>query len=180
MAIKKIAFNIQVNRAYPPADTVGDLKTLLGVNGDTGELDTFIKVFDFDYDPAETYFLALQLNAAGTALVNPEAGKTVDQQRTAVEQRDEAASTKILKENKIGEIKSNTAAAVKKLKWKENKARDTDALAGNTNALRAYYQEREDIRQAGNAKETQLEALTTFGDVESFDTREFTNAFIDW
>ena len=79
----------------------------------------------------------------------------------------------LLKRLKTGEIKSHTAIKVKDLKWKESKARDADAIAGNTNALRAYYQEREDIRQAGNAAETTLAALTTWDDVQKFDASDF-------
>ena len=168
MAIKKIAFSTQVNRAYSACDTLEEIKSIIGTVGHTDELHHQFKVFDFDYDPAETYLLALQLNAAGDGLVNPEAGKTIDEQRTAVENRDITNSMNLLKRLKTGEIKSQTAIKVKELKWKESKARDADAIAGNTNALRAYYQEREDVRQAGNAAEGRLAALTSFNDVQKF------------
>ena len=173
MAIKKVPFSTQVNRAYPPCDTLEEVKEVLGIDGGTGEIAHHFKVFDFDYDPAETNFLALQLNAAGDGLVNPEAGKSLEDQQAAVVARDLSNSTNLLKRLKTGEIKSHTASKVKSLKWKESKARDADAIAGNTNALRAYYQEREDIRQAGNAAETTLAALTTWEDVQKFDTSDF-------
>ena len=164
---------MQVNRAYPPCDTLEEVKEVLGIDGGTGEIAPHFKVFDFDYDPAETNFLALQLNAAGDGLVNPEAGKSLEDQQAAVVARDATNSMNLLKRLKTGEIKSHTATKVKSLKWKENKARDADAIAGNTNALRAYYQEREDIRQAGNAAETTLAALTTWEDVQKFDPSDF-------
>jgi len=173
MAIKKVPFSIQVNRAYPPCDTLEEVKEVLGIDGGTGEIAHHFKVFDFDYDPAETNFLALQLNAAGDGLVNPEAGKSLADQQAAVVARDDTNSMNLLKRLKTGEIKSHTAMKVKALKWKESKARDADAIAGNTNALRAYYQEREDIRQAGNAAETTLAALTTWDDVQKFDASDF-------
>ena len=173
MAIKKVPFSTQVNRAYPPCDTLEEVKEVLGVDGSTGEIATHFKVFDFDYDPAETNFLALQLNAAGDGLVNPEAGKSLEDQQAAVVARDQTNSMNLLKRLKKGEIKSQTAIKVKELKWKESKARDADAIAGNTNALRAYYQEREAVRQAGNAAETTLAALTTWDDVQKFDASDF-------
>ena len=173
MAIKKVPFSIQVNRAYPPCDTLEEVKEVLGIDGGTGEIAHHFKVFDFDYDPAETNFLALQLNAAGDGLVNPEAGKSLADQQAAVVARDDTNSMNLLKRLKTGEIKSHTAMKVKALKWKESKARDADAIAGNTNALRAYYQEREDIRQAGNAAETTLAALTTWDDVQKFEASDF-------
>lgn len=173
MAIKKIAFSTQVNRAYPPCDTVEEVKELMGVDGSTGELAPQFKIFDFDYDPAETDFLALQLNAAGDGLVNPEAGKSLADQQAAVVARDATNSLNLMKKLKKGEIKSQTAMKVKALKWKESKARDADAIAGNTNALRAYYQEREDIRQAGNAAEVTLDALTSIDDAQKFDCSNF-------
>ena len=173
MAIKKVPFSMQVNRAYPPCDTLEEVKELMGVEGSTGELAPHFKVFDFDYDPAETNFLALQLNAAGDGLVNPEAGKSLADQQAAVVARDATNSLNLMKKLKTGEIKSHTGHKVKALKWKESKARDVDAIAGNTNALRAYYQEREDVRQSGNAAETTLAALTSMDDVQKFDCSDF-------
>ena len=64
------------------------------------------------------------------------------------------------------------------MKWKESKARDADAIAGNTNALRAYYQEREDVRVKSNAMEAEIEALTTLDEVYAYSPKKILDGIV--
>ena len=178
MAIKKIAYDTKhLASCGITFDTeAAALKHLPDGDGGTDTADSNWKVFDVDHDPATDYLLSYELNAAGTALVNPFAGKTIEEQTTLVEQRYENRKIDRQKGIKKHQIKILAKDAINELAWKINRAKDLDAVNGNTNALRAAYQEREDIRVKSNAAEAEVAALTSYEDVYNYDPKAYLSA----
>ena len=161
MAIKKIPFNIDVNRAYPPCDTLEEVKEVLGIDGGTGEIAHHFKVFDFDYDPAETNFLSLQLNAAGDALVDAHAGKS-DEERIALNlAENEAIVFAEMNEDKRRQIKAEAQSQLEEINWEIERAQETDLLNGNNVAMTANANKKKTIRDLNNQQEAALDAITT-------------------
>ena len=70
-------------------------------------------------------------------------------------------------------IGDNCSERLKEMKWKKDKATDIDLINGNTNAMTAYYAEREALRVANNNHVAALEALTTQEEVDAFDPKAF-------
>ena len=101
-----------------------------------------------------------RLNAAGDALVDSYAGKS-DEERIALNlAENEALVFAEMKEDKRGQIKAECKAVLEELEWKKEKASETDLLNGNSAAMTAFAQEKKAIRDANNAKEAELDAIT--------------------
>ena len=69
-------------------------------------------------------------------------------------------------------IKDRAATQIQALNWKVERATEVDAATGST-TLVAVYAERAAIRAASNTKETALDAITTYEDLEAFDPTDF-------
>ena len=178
MAIKKIAYDTKHLAVCGITfdSEAAALKYLPDGEGGTDTAADHYKIFDVDYDPSTDYISSYELNAAGTALVNPFAGKTIEEQTTLVEQRYENRKIDRQKGIKKHQIKILAKDAINELAWKINRAKDLDAVNGNTNALRAAYQEREDIRVKSNAAEAEVAALTSYEDVYNYDPKAYLSA----
>jgi len=169
MAIKKIAYNTYTKATSGvPFDSELEATTFLPGSGTPEECDPAFKIFEYDFDPEVDYFSSLEPNAAGTALVNPFAGKTIAEQKALVEKRDTDTKIRKYKQQKKHQTKILAKGAIEELKWKIDRAKDLDAINGNQNALRAAYQEREDVRVKSNAMEAEIEALTTLNEVYAY------------
>tara|TARA_B100001996_G_scaffold304133_1_gene245003 strand:- start:110 stop:646 length:537 start_codon:yes stop_codon:yes gene_type:complete len=175
MAIKKIAYDTKhLASCGITFDTeAAALKHLPDGDGGSDTADSNWKVFDVDHDPATDYLLSYELNAAGDALVNPFAGKTIAEQTSLVVAREFERKTAREKGVKKHQIKILAGETIEGLEWKINRAKDIDAINGNNNALRAVYQEREDIRVKSNAAEAEVDALTTYEEVCAYDPRAY-------
>ena len=173
MAIKKIGYD-KINKTVCGItfDTELQAKTHLPGSGAADECDSNWVILDFDHDPTVDYLTALELNADGTALVNPFAGKTIDEQVALVEKRDSDTKIKKLKGQLKHQVKIIAKDKIQELKWKIDRAKDIDALNGNNDALRAAYQSREDIRVKSNAADTAIEALATLDEVYAYDPKK--------
>jgi len=178
MAIKKIAYDTKHLAVCGITfdSEAAALKHLPDGDGGTDTAGDHYKIFDVDYDPSTDYISSYELNAAGTALVNPFAGKTIAEQTTLVEQRYESRKINSKKGIKKHQIKILAKDAIEALAWKINRAKDIDAVNGNTNALRAVYQEREDIRVKSNAAEAEVAAMTSYNDVCNYDPKAYLSA----
>jgi len=103
-----------------------------------------------------------KLNAAGNALEDVFAGKS-DEERETLER--ETYSVPIgfqqLKEGHRVAIKARAKDALEEISWKKERAEETDLLNGNNVAMTAYANEKKAIRDANNAKEAALDAITT-------------------
>ena len=175
MAIKKIAYDTKhLASCGITFDTeAAALKHLPDGDGGTDTADSNWKIFDVDHDPDTDYLLSYELNAAGNALVNPFAGKTIAEQTSLVVARELERKTAREKGTTKHQIKILAGEAIEALEWKINRAKDIDAINGNTNALRAAYQEREDIRVKSNAAEAEVAALTSYDEVCAYDPRAY-------
>ncbi len=113
-----------------------------------------------DLDPAVP-LTSWRLNAAGDALVDSHAGKS-DAERIALNlAENEALVFAEMKEDKRRQIKAEAKARLEEIEWKKEKASETDLLNGNNAAMTVFANEKKAIRDANNAKEVQLDAITT-------------------
>ena len=178
MAIKKLAYDTTNKLVCGIVfDTEAEaLKHLPDGDGGHETAGPEWKIFDVDYDPTTDYISSYELNAAGTALVNPVAGKTIAEQTTYCEQRYTDSIKEKEKHVKKHQVKIWAKEYIEALAWKINRAKDIDAINGNNDALRAAYQERQDIRDKSNAAEAAIDALTTEQEVRDFDPKNWINS----
>ncbi len=173
MAIKKIGVD-KVNGTVCGItfDTEADAKKHLPGAESEDTCDDNWVILDFDHDPEVDYLTSLELNAAGNALVNPFAGKTITEQKTLCEKRENDRKMKKYKQQKKHQVKMLCKEAIETTSWKIERAKDLDAINGNTDALRAVYQERQNLREKSNTMEAELDALTTLEEVYAYNTKE--------
>lgn len=178
MAIKKLAYDTTHKLVCGIVfDTEAEaLKHLPDGDGGHETAGPEWKIFDVDYDPTTDYISSYELNAAGTALVNPVAGKTIAEQTKYCEQRYTDSIKEKEKHVKKHQVKIWAKVYIEELVWKINRAKDIDAVNGNNDALRAAYQERQDIRDKSNAAEAAIDALTTEQAVRDFDPKNWINS----
>tara|TARA_B100000427_G_scaffold319707_1_gene318264 strand:+ start:886 stop:1422 length:537 start_codon:yes stop_codon:yes gene_type:complete len=178
MAIKKIAFDTVHKLACGIVfDTEAEaLKHLPDGDGGHETAGPEWKIFDVDYDPSVDYISSYELNAAGTALVNPVAGKTIAEQTKYCEDRYTNSVVEKEKHVKKHQVKIWAGVYIDELAWKINRAKDIDAINGNSDALRAVYQERQDVRDKSNAAEAAIDALTTETAVREYDPKSWINS----
>lgn len=113
------------------------------------------------------------LNAAGTALENKFSGKTVEESDTLRRQEQEAVELAQLKASKTEGIKVAAKSRLEAIEWKIQRATETDLLNGNNNAMTAVANEKKAIRDANNAHENALNALTDLNDIKAFVSSDF-------
>tara|TARA_B100001250_G_scaffold386213_1_gene382541 strand:- start:45 stop:560 length:516 start_codon:yes stop_codon:yes gene_type:complete len=128
-------------------------------DGVTGDDPNFI-VIRQDLDPAVP-LTSWKLNAAGNAFEDIHAGKS-DEERIALNLAEsEVIQFAQMKEDKRGQIKAEAKAFLEEINWKVERAKETDLLNGNNAAMTAVANEKQAIRDANNAKEVALDAITT-------------------
>lgn len=132
------------------------------------------RVFEVaDFDPTADFASAFKLSDDGNSLVRRFPGKTLEEQAELIAQEKATIHFDICKANKKMLIGDNCSERLKEMKWKKDKATDIDLINGNTNAMTAYYAEREALRVANNNHVAALEALTTQEEVDAFDPKAF-------
>tara|TARA_B100002019_G_C21271303_1_gene602517 strand:+ start:2172 stop:2657 length:486 start_codon:yes stop_codon:yes gene_type:complete len=130
-------------------------------------------VIEMEIDFSTDYLPCFKLSEDGLSLVNPHAGKTIEEQKQAVAAEFEVEELASVKEIKKQFIRSIAKEKLEDIEWKLDKAKDLDRVNGNNNALTAYYNERNAIRIANNAHEDALDALTDLQAVKDFNPGDF-------
>ena len=133
---------------------------------------------EYDYDKTAEEFDSLTLNSDKTAVVNRFPGKTLEEQRVLLVEEAKAARKKSLRTDKVNRIKALISDVIEPIEWRAERAKDLDFLEGENVTTRqtkvAVY--RKAARDANNAHEALLNALTTDEEVAAFDpnwTKEF-------
>ncbi len=140
--------------------------------GESGGDDPNYVIIEQTLDPSvplPNYYL----NAAGTALENKFAGKTVAEADVLRRQEQESLEIAQLKASKSNGIKVAAKTRLENIEWKIQRATETDLLNGNNNAMTAVANEKKAIRDANNAHEAALNALTDIDEVRSFNPESF-------
>ncbi len=130
-------------------------------------------VFEMEWDKTTDLLACYELSSDKQSLVNPHAGKTMDEQRAVVEAVDKERRVSSLVKGKTAEIKGEAKRRLEEIEWKKQRAKDLDIVNGNTDAMTAYLNEREAIRTANNSHEAVLTALTEESDIFAFDPKAF-------
>lgn len=124
----------------------------------------------YDLDDSREWSSCLVL--VDGVVTNPYAGVPRSGQEAAFNQAKEQANFEHIKSTKIPQIKMWTADALSKTEWRVERAREQDLLDNTTTRTQAILQLRQDIRDAGNAHEATLAAITTMEQLEAFNPRE--------
>jgi len=114
-----------------------------------------------------------KLNADKTALVDAHTGKTETERETLQRQEQEVTEISQMREGKVREIKAEAKDRLQNLDWKVQRATEEDLLNGNSTASTAVANEKKAIRDANNAHENALNALTDLNDIKAFVTSDF-------
>ena len=114
-----------------------------------------------------------KLNADKTALVDSHSGKTETERETLQRQEQEVTEIAQMRAGKVREIKASAKDRLQNLDWKVQRATEEDLLNGNSTASTAVANEKKAIRDANNAHENALNALTELNDIKAFVTSDF-------
>ena len=131
------------------------------------------KCVETDIDLSENLIAALRLDSDGETIINAYPGKTKSEQRELNEAADLAATAERRKGELEKAIRAEVFARLENLDWKNERAEELDFLAGNNDATAAVQVEKQAIRDAGNAKVTELNALSTMEELSAFKPRKF-------
>lgn len=128
-------------------------------------------IVEYDFDSTSEEFLSLALNDAKDTVVNRFPGKTKEQQQELLAEEAKQFRISQYKETKVRRIKSLVADAIEPIEWRAERAAELDALDGANVTTRqvkvAAY--RKAARDANNAHEAALLALTEEADIQAFD-----------
>ena len=128
-------------------------------------------IVEYDFDSTSEEFLSLTLNDAKDTVVNRFPGKTLAEQRALLAEETKQVRIAMLKDVKTRRIKSYVADAIEPVEWRAERAVELDAIEGDGVTTRqvkvATY--RKAARDANNAHEAALLALTEEEDIEAFD-----------
>ena len=130
-------------------------------------------VVDSDIDETQVHFSNLGLNADKTKVVVLDPSKTYAESLALHDAAEEAKEIVRQKASKVKEIKLEAKERLRDLAWKIERAQETDLLNGNNVAMTAIATEKKTIRDANNAHETTLQALTTLQEVQNFQPKAF-------
>ena len=126
---------------------------------------------EYDFDSTSEEFLSLTLNDAKDTVVNRFPDKTLAEQRALLAEETKQERIAMFKDVKTRRIKALVADAIEPVEWRAERAVELDALEGDgvtTRQLKvAAY--RKAARDANNAHEADLLALTDEEDIVAFD-----------
>ena len=126
-----------------------------------------------EYDWQETDYLpSMTVADDNVTMSNRFPGKTIAEQIALIEEEDDQKRIDIEIKFKTEDIKLYARELLRKMEWKETRARDTDLVNGNNNELTKYFTERNLVRTKSNQAETNLNALTTIEELRAFKTKE--------
>lgn len=159
--------NIVESSPYPTAD---DVPTPIDAPGCSNRHD-FESVVVLEYpgfDPDVDYVNCIKINAAGTALENPEKDKSFEDQKSSDATYRDSLALKTERLTKRQQIRSECANLIKETAWEDIKAGDTDIVNGNDAAIRALYQKRQAMRDQSNVAENALMAFNTLQEAKDY------------
>ena len=138
---------------------------------DSGDLMSGDYLVEYDFDPTTEEFLSLALNDAKDTVVNRFAGKTKEEQQALLAEEAKQNRINSSKAVKVRRIKSLIADAIEPIEWRGERAEELDAIegAGVTTRQTKVAAYRKAARDANNAHEAALLALTEEDDIIAFD-----------
>lgn len=154
-------------------DTKMDTRKKAGPNPGDADVDDPNYVIIEQTLEAGVPLTSYKLNADKTALVDSHAGKTETERETLQRQEQEVLEIQQMREGKVREIKATAKDRLQNLDWKVQRATEEDLLNGNTAASTAVANEKKAIRDANNAHENALNALTDLDDIKAFVPSDF-------
>ena len=161
-------YDLLHNRVIQISDTeIADPEALV----DTST--TRFKCVETDIDLSENLIAALRLDSDGETLVNAYPGKTKAEQSELFDVDEAQYAINRKKAELEVAIKAEVFARLEDLDWKNERAEELDFFAGNTDATIAVQAEKQAIRDAGNAKITELKGLSTTEELDAFRPRVF-------
>ena len=139
---------------------------------DPTDKDNYV-VVDSDIDETQVHFFNLQLSADKTKveLVNP--SETYEETKVKWEAKIEADNIATARASRRDDIKATCKSKLEVLEWKWQRAQEQDLINGNNVQKTAVASERQAIRDANNAKEVELDALSTLAEITAFDPTDF-------
>tara|TARA_B100001250_G_C19240075_1_gene546120 strand:- start:38 stop:544 length:507 start_codon:yes stop_codon:yes gene_type:complete len=130
-------------------------------------------VVDSDIDETAVHFFNLQLSADKSRVELKNSSETFEETKTKWEAHIAAEEIVTAKASRRDDIKATCKSKLEVLEWKWQRAQEQDLINGNNVAKTAVASERQAIRDANNAKEVQLDALTTLAEIVAFDPTDF-------
>ena len=125
-----------------------------------------------EYDWQETDYLPSMTVSDDGVMSNRFPGKTIDEQRALIEVEDDQKRIDIELKFKTEAIKLYARVRLEEMRWMETRARDTDLVNGNSDAMNAYLAKRNLVRTESNEAEAKLNALTTIEDLRAFQAKD--------
>ena len=160
-----VGYNKDANRAFGVYNTEEEAR----MSGGARESDLLV----VEYDWQETDYLpSMTVSDDGLTMSNRFPGKTIDEQRALIEAEDDQKRIDTELKFKIEAIKMHARVLLEEMQWMETRARDTDLVNGNSDAMNAYLAKRNLVRTESNEAEAKLNALTTIEDLRAFQVKD--------
>lgn len=125
-----------------------------------------------EYDWQETDYLPSMTVSDSGVMSNRFPDKTIDEQRALNEAEDNQKKIDIEIKFKTEAIKMHARVLLEEMQWMETRARDTDLVNGNNDAMNVYRTKRNLVRTESNEAEVKLNALTTIEELRAFQAKD--------
>tara|TARA_Y100000287_G_scaffold138386_1_gene113260 strand:+ start:245 stop:742 length:498 start_codon:yes stop_codon:yes gene_type:complete len=125
-----------------------------------------------EYDWQETDYLPSMTVSDAGVMSNRFPGKTIAEQVALIELEDDQKRIDTELKFKTEAIKMYARVLLEEMRWMETRARDTDLVNGNSDAMNAYLAKRNLVRTESNEAEAKLNALTTIEDLRAFQAKD--------
>ena len=125
-----------------------------------------------EYDWQETDYLPSMTVSDAGVMSNRFPGKTIAEQVALIELEDDQKRIDTELKFKTEAIKMYAKVLIEEMRWMETRARDTDLVNGNSDAMNAYLAKRNLVRTESNEAEAKLNALTTIEDLRAFQAKD--------
>ena len=130
-------------------------------------------IVDSDIDETLVHFSNIQLSADKTKVEVIDSSKTYEESKAAYVAKLDAEEIARLKEDHADNIKGICSNKLELLEWKWQRAQEQDLINGNNVQKTAVASERQAIRDANNAHQAAMEALTTLAELKAFNPKDF-------
>ena len=130
-------------------------------------------VVDSDVDETVVHFSNLKLSADKTKVEVIDSSKTYEESKAAFIAAVDVKEIAAIKLDHADNIRGYCANKLQDLEWKWQRATEQDLINGNNVAKTAVASEKQAIRDANNAHQTAMEALTTLAELKAFDPKDF-------
>ena len=128
---------------------------------------------DSDIDETLVHFSNLKLSADKTKVEVIDPSKTYEESKAAYLAAQDAKDIAALKVDHADNIRGYARHKLEDLEWKWQRAQEEDLLNGNNVAKTAVASEKQAIRDANNAHQNAMEALTTLAELKAFNPKDF-------